>query len=338
MLARITHIGQRIAQIPHIGKGSLYALILILIVLIGLGWYWSDEPNTFDVKTQAQAFAEQQNETFVVGYTTTYALQAIVETLLDKPGGYLSNDVTPPSWWLDNMPAWELGVLVQARDLARTMRRDLTRSQSQGTENVFLKEAEPKLHFDNGSWAFPATEDEYRDALASLAKYRTALADTQNADAQFFARADNLARYLQEVENRLGSMSQRLSASVGQQRVNTDMAENNDTTQQSESYVKTPFLQVDNVFYEARGTTWALIHILKAIETDFDSVLRNKNALVSLRQIIRDLEETQKTVWSPMILNGSGFGIFANHSLVMANYISRANAAIIDLRKLLENG
>ena len=35
-----------------------------------------------------------------------------------------------------------------------------------------------------------------------------------------------------------------------------------------------------------------------------------------------------------MILNGTGFGILANHSLVMASYISRANAAIIDFRLL----
>jgi len=39
-----------------------------------------------------------------------------------------------------------------------------------------------------------------------------------------------------------------------------------------------------------------------------------------------------------MILNGSGFGLVANHSLVMASYISRANAAVIDLRNLLEQG
>ncbi|HEY6894026.1 MAG TPA: DUF2333 family protein, partial [Rhodanobacteraceae bacterium] len=32
------------------------------------------------------------------------------------------------------------------------------------------------------------------------------------------------------------------------------------------------------------------------------------------------------------------FGFFANHSLVMANYISRANAAVIDLRELLRRG
>jgi len=71
---------------------------------------------------------------------------------------------------------------------------------------------------------------------------------------------------------------------------------------------------------------------------DFSSVLEKKNALVSLRQIIRELEATQETLWSPMIMNGSGFGLMANHSLVMASYISRANAGIIDLRELLTQG
>ena len=77
---------------------------------------------------------------------------------------------------------------------------------------------------------------------------------------------------------------------------------------------------------------------MKAVETDFQGVLEDKNAEVSLRQIIRELESTQENLWSPMILNGSGFGVFANHSLVMASYISRANAAIIDLRELLSRG
>ena len=67
-------------------------------------------------------------------------------------------------------------------------------------------------------------------------------------------------------------------------------------------------------------------------------MLQRKNATVSLQQIIRELESTQQTVWTPMILNGSGFGVLANHSLVMANYISRANAALIDLTELLAQG
>jgi hypothetical protein len=102
--------------------------------------------------------------------------------------------------------------------------------------------------------------------------------------------------------------------------------------------VRTPWYKVDDVFYEARGATWALIQLLRAVEIDFAPVLEKKNAQVSLRQIIRELEGTQATVWSPIILNGSGFGLVANHSLVMASYISRANAALIDLRNLMSQG
>ena len=102
--------------------------------------------------------------------------------------------------------------------------------------------------------------------------------------------------------------------------------------------VKTPWTQIDDVFYESRGTAWALVHFLHAMEVDFEDVLRKKNATVSFRQIIRELESTQEPLKSPMVLNGSQFGLFANHSLIMANYISRANAAIIDLRKLLQEG
>jgi len=39
-----------------------------------------------------------------------------------------------------------------------------------------------------------------------------------------------------------------------------------------------------------------------------------------------------------VILNGDGFGLLANHSLVMASYVSRANAGISDLRMLLAQG
>ena len=102
--------------------------------------------------------------------------------------------------------------------------------------------------------------------------------------------------------------------------------------------VKTPWLKIDDNFYEARGYTWALREQLEAIRIDFGPVLRDKNAMVSLEQVIRELHESQNPLGSPMVLNGKPFGFFANHSLVMANYISRANAAVIDLRELLRRG
>jgi hypothetical protein len=243
---------------------------------------------------------------------------------------------------MDNVPNWEFGVLVQVRDFARALRNDISRSQSQSLEDPDLAIAEPQFNFNSESWLFPPTEREYEKGIEALESYLARLSSPSQDDAQFFARADNLAAWLAIVEKRLGSLSQRLSASVGQIRVNTDLAgdpnANQSTPAPAEVTSKTPWTQIDDVFYETRGSAWALIHLLKAVEHDFADILQKKNALVSLRQIIRELEATQQSVWSPVILNGSGFGILANHSLVMASYISRANAAIIDLRSLLSQG
>ncbi len=313
------------------------ALVLYLVVAAGVGMYWSLEPEPFEVRAELA----EDGQTPVVGTATLNALAGVTEVLLDKPGGYLYNDRMPPGVWLDNIPNWEFGVLVQARDMARALRKDFSRSQSQSTEDPDLIKAEPLLHFDNNSWLLPATESEYRKGVKALLAYEARLARNDDA-AQFYARADNLRGWLADVSTRLGSLSQRLSASVGQKRVNTDLAGEHEARQStaaaSELEIKTPWLEIDDVFYEARGTAWALIHLLKAVEQDFAPALEKKNALVSLRQIIRELEATQSTIWSPVILNGTEFGFLSNHSLVMASYISRANAAIIDLRDLLSQG
>jgi len=102
--------------------------------------------------------------------------------------------------------------------------------------------------------------------------------------------------------------------------------------------VRTSWFEIDDVFFEARGTAWALVHFFRAAELDFSSVLADKNAQASVRQIIRELEASLGPLYSPMIMNGGGFGLFANHSLVMANYLARANSAIINLRELLDEG
>ncbi|WP_370279831.1 DUF2333 family protein [Pontibacterium sp.] len=320
----------------------LAALGAYLVLSIPVGMYWSMTPAEFDPVAAAKEDAQARGLTPATGYTTVYTLNQVMTTLMDKPGGYITNDRTPPGVWLDNISHWEFGVLVQVRDLSRALRKDFSRSQSQSVEYPALTVAEPQFHFDNSSWMLPSSESQYKEGLEALQTYLTALADGGQADAQFYARADNLNNWLADVQTRLGSLSQRLSASVGQKRLNTDLAGEAEATQStataSEQEVKTPWLEIDDVFYEARGYTWALLHVLRAMEADFGPTLDKKNARVSLRQIIRELEASQDTVWSPMILNGGGFGLFANHSLVMANYISRANAAIIDLRELLSRG
>lgn len=314
---------------------TVAVLLLVMLVFI---FIWSSEPEPVDVGAIEKNYVGQIPR----GYVTVETTAQIVETLLDKSGGFLSNDIMPPSVFMDNMPAFEFGALVQIRDITQVLRNDISRSQSQSLEDEALKFAEPAFNIDHRKWMFPRAEREYRKGVKLLRAYRDRLADPQDSNTQFYARSDNLRSWLYLVSKRLGGLSQRLSASVGRSRINTDLSNDASAEQSTPASqivtVKTPWMQIDDVFWEARGATWAQIQLLKAIEKDFAHVLEDKNARTSFQQIIMELEATQETIWSPMILNGDEFGFFSNHSLVMSSYISRANAATIDLIDLLKGG
>ena len=94
-----------------IGFFAAYAL-----VVIGLGIYWSWPPAAFDV-VENRATYLQPNQSLVTGTATTSALLEVTRLLLEKKGGYISNDVAPPGAFLDNMPSWEYGALIQCDSL-----------------------------------------------------------------------------------------------------------------------------------------------------------------------------------------------------------------------------
>ncbi|MBW8191076.1 DUF2333 family protein [Neiella marina] len=323
-------------------KSAALLIVFLFVIFYFIAVWWSGDPEVPNIEKTASQQAQQEQVVIVPGYTTTTGLIQLITQLLDKPGGYLSNDVMPPGLLMDNMPNWEFGVLEVARDTALAMRRDFARSQSQSSEDPDLTAAHPALNISHTKWMFPAAEDEYDKARQHLVGYRSRLADPADFSAQFYTRADNLNEWLRFVEKRLGSVSQALSASVGRDRINVDMLseryEDPSAAIAELQYKQTSWWEIDDVFYHARGTSWALLVMFKAIEVDFADVLEKKNAAVGLQQIIRELEATQESLWSPMVLNGSGFGMLANHSLVMANYVSRANASVIDLRELLNQG
>jgi hypothetical protein len=328
-------------------RWGILTIILVLGALYGVGLWWSLQPDKFDVEENARRILDKQTSP-VPGATIVASAIRVGETLLEKPGGYLRNDVTPPGILMDNMPAWEYGLLTELRDSVRAMRNDFSRSQTQSVENLDLKDADSKFSFDDTSWILPSSEDEYRQGLASLRRFLDELV-AGNPQARFYARGDNLRAYLMVVEKRLGSFGQRLSASVGDEELMAalgglgaaampEVAEGDPEFQGSGPSERTHWSEIDDIFFEARGYAWALLHMMKAISVDFEELLRQKNAQVSMQQIIRDLEYATMFKWSPMVLNGHGFGALANHSLVLASYMSRANAAVLDLRVLLERG
>lgn len=321
----------------------LIAGFVILLALFVVSLWPDASPEAPKQDTIQQAFTSQSGQdTPPVGYYTTESLIRSVGVIVNKRGGFLSNDVLPPFVLMDNIAAWETGALRQARDLSLALRNDVSRSQSQSNENPSLVQAQILLNNDSERWIFPSAEGKYSSAIEELKAYREDLVNPDTARGDFYARADNLVTILDLMNKRLGSMSQNLAASVAERRRATMLANDPSATSAKtvpqEELSQTPWMQVDNVFYQARGTTWAMLVYLKAIKRDFRSVLEDKNAMVSLDQIIRELEYTQRAMTSPMVLNGGQFGLVPNYSLTMSSYMTRANAGLINLISLLREG
>ena len=300
------------------------AVFFVLVVLqAGFAWYWSREPEPFAVVPAAPD---------VPGVVTARTLERVGATLLDKPGGYLRNDLLPPGLLLDNMPAWELGVLGQVRGMTHALHHDMSLSHAQFIEDQDLAIAEPAFNANPDSWIFPSAESELRRGVDAVHSYAVRLA--AGKDAQFYARGVYLDRWLVDVDAGLGQLSTRLNAALPDQPVMVQ----GEGLHPLPHVEETSWWRIDDVFYEARGSAWALLHLLKAAEIDFGPELARTHAQLSLRAAIHELEATQQTIWSPVILNGSGFGLFANHSLVMANYLNRAKTDLADVRELLDGG
>ncbi|MDP2902401.1 MAG: DUF2333 family protein [Methylovulum sp.] len=329
-------------------KGILWGFgvlgIIVLVVLIILGAWWGSEPGQFNIIDEAEKRAKETHDTEnkPIGYVYTNTLAHIAEVLLHKPGGYITNDVGPPGVLLDNVPNWEFGALVMLRDATSALRNHFARDQSQSAEDPDLAVAEPYFYFENDSWALPSTEAEYQKGVEALHKYMERLQHYGGniKQAQFYSRADNLWQYTEVVIKRLGGLSTRLTANSSGSNYGpglTDL-EIEQADKQGTPIAKVTWLEIDDVFYEARGASWALLHILRAIKHDFKDILLDKRAMRTVDIMIKSLENSLEPIFSPMILNGDGYGLFANYSLTMANYIARANAAALDLRDIMNRG
>ncbi len=300
-------------QYGWIWKPLLVALVLALVVALGLGIWWSRTP-------ALEAAPEASVADAATGAATVDGLSGLVGTLLDKPGGYLRNDLVPPGLWLDNMPAWELGVLGQARRLSQAL------PTMAGSDAAALDAARTALDGDADDWFYPSTEHRLERARTALEGYRQALAGGQ---AAFAADAQGLAAWLNGVSRGLDDMGRRLSASVGRPEALAGLDLDVEGLPS-----ETPWYRLDNVFFEARGQTWALHRLLEAVRRDQAERIAAAGLETRWETLLAELELSQRRLWSPVVLNGSGFGLFANHSLVMAHHVLRAR----DLGRALAEG
>ena len=143
-----------------------------------------------------------------------------------------------------------------------------------------------KFFSESNSWLFPPTERRYREGIEAVGRYQDRLTGVAAPEAQFYAAPTTFANGSPRSRKRLGSMSRRLGNSVAANVINEELAGDPSAeaaqNQPDTIDVRTPWLEIDDVFFEARGTAWALLHFFRAAEFDFAQVLADKNAEASV--------------------------------------------------------
>lgn len=329
-------------QYGWIWKPLVALVVVYLLVCIVLGIWWSRTPSPV---APLQAIENQRGFPRSVaseGETPELATQpgeallatnlVMLHTLLDKSGGYLRNDVMPPGLWLDNMPSWEKGVTRQVQDAVAAINGTLSVAAAP------LGDAEDVLSNDLDSWRWPQSErflaagrNNLGEAFHMLENASGPGAPNQQAAAEGqqapeILQGGDLADWLETVQQRLDAQTQALASNVGQ----SDQMTVDGSEGESNSWFR-----IDNVFFEARGTSWALLQLMQAARIDYADAIEQAGVDGRFEQLIAELKASQARVWSPVILNGSGFGFFANHSLMMANYTARSSQLVAQIREQL---
>lgn len=308
-----------------------------------LAFYWDHEPKLIDVNAHIeQAYPDAQ---FPVGAYSALSLSLVIDKLISKRGGFISNDAFFPGVWMDNTPNWEQGVLSEVRIFADMLHDHW--SLQNGDEDMDVATADSRLLLKHTAWQFPSAESEYLSAAHSIDEYLARLND-EKEPAKFNANKKNLQRWLVQVESQLGGLIAHLnaanvthaanskgSASDDSVRDNRVVDEESQASQVGGVQSRTSWLEIDDYFYQARGSAWALIHFFTAVEKDHSKIFSDPENSKQLHLALQALNESQQTLWSPMILNGDGMGVLANHSLVMSAYLTRAKVAIQKLREQL---
>ncbi|MAY71548.1 MAG: hypothetical protein CME82_08860, partial [Halomonas sp.] len=72
-------------------------------------------------------------------------------------------------------------------------------------------------------------------------------------------------------------------------------------------------------------------HLLEALERDQADLIASAGLGNSYTRALAEIERMQRQFWSPVVLRGSGLGIFANYPLTMAHHLSRLDGALASL-------
>lgn len=263
------------------------------------------------------------------GVFLTSTLTRIAEGMTEH---WLPNDILWPTVLLDNPQSFQLGELEAVRYAVKSLRDDLSRLRTTDHIDADIDRAAAYFFFEPTRWAFPSAENRYRHAIEDLKRYRDRLA---KGEAAFSPRVDNLHKFLGDLASLLGGVSNRLANAPRDIRTRLTEETAGDVILEREQETRhvTPWREIDNNFYFARGVLYVMRQLMLAVQYDFAEVIAQRNAGNLVAAIIRTLDRTQ---FEPlMVANGDRGSLWANHSLQLQALLEDARQKMRSLQNIL---
>ena len=256
----------------------------------------------------------REDEKAPTGAATVTMMVDLMEAQLGGFGGWIPNDIfLSPSFYLDNLPNFQLGVLQVLRQDSRVLRDNLTRQRTSDAVHKDTDLAYSSFANDPYKWAFPSAESAFGRGVAALKRFRRQLG---TKEASFYPRADNLVQLLEPLVSELGAVTTLLLNARNPEKVS--------------------WMGVDDNFYYAQGVGYALLGTMQAVRSDFREVLADKKAGEIMDLIVDSLAASQ---FDPLVVtNGSKAGILASHSNNVKVYLDDARQKMNSLISILKQG
>ncbi len=211
-----------------------------------------------------------------------------------------------PSYFLDNMPNFQLGMFSALKTTSAALAARLERTVSAESEQP-LKSAAEYLSYPGTVWMFsptnklvpaPSAGSQYRKARRQLLDYNQAL---RSESSFFYKSSADLAYLLQKIANDLWKSSSVLEGHV---------------RENSSSLID---LKADDVFYFQKGKLYAYYWLIKALGYDYKDIIVECDVYRPLTGVLKALENG--ALLNPsFVRNGETDSMTAPNSLMTEGY------------------
>lgn len=229
-----------------------------------------------------------------------------------------------PSWALDNLPGFQVGIRDALGRFAIEMADKIGRTRGSSVVDKDLEDAMGKLRYSPYTWVWDisvsllptsSTEAQYRAAMRSLLRYNRRLAA---GAATFERRADNLQTLIDRVNADIGSDSARIADRI-------------------ERFGGIVFdTRSDDLFYRTKGRVYGYYMILRELGADFAGILAEKQAQKVWANMLESLRRAAEL--QPLIVrNGAPDGMIQpNHLATQGFFLLRARTQLKEVSDILQ--